>query len=83
MYFWRGSLSRPWLFGVLGLVGLYLLMAATVTYAFSGVGITGAVSIEPQPVFDPLTVRYLIFLLGFLVCSAALLWSLRLLLAKG
>jgi hypothetical protein len=80
-YLWWASLSRPWLFVVVGLVGLYALMAVFATFVFKGVGISGAPA-GPKPFFDPLEVKIVVLIVAFVIFGALALWGLRLLLAK-
>jgi hypothetical protein len=81
-YLWRGSLQHFWWFIGIGGVASYVLMATCLTWALSDVGITGNLSATPKPALDPLAVRYLSFMLAWLVGSAVILFLTRHLLAK-
>ena len=81
-WLWWTSLHRPWLFLVIGGVGLYALMIFFVTLAFTGIGIAGR-SPGPQPLLGPVEIRFLFLLAAFVVLSVPILWLLKLLFAKS
>lgn len=81
-YLWRGSLQHFWWFIGIGGVASYILMAMCLTWAFSDVGITGNLSGTSKLTPDPLAIRYLSFMLVWLVGSTAILFIARHLLAK-
>jgi glucan phosphoethanolaminetransferase (alkaline phosphatase superfamily) len=81
-YFWRSLLPHFWWFIGIGAVASYVLMAMCLTWALSDVGITGNLSATPKPALDPITIRYLSFMLGWLMVSAIILYLTRYLLSK-
>jgi hypothetical protein len=81
-YFWRSLLLHFWWFIGIGAITSYVLMAMCLTWALSDVGITGNLSATPKPTFDPLAIRYLSFMLVWLVGSAIILYLARYLLSK-
>lgn len=81
-YLWRGSLQHFWWFIGIGGVASYFLMAMCLTWALSDVGITGNLSGTPKPALDPVAIRYLSFMLAWLVGSTVILFITRHLLAK-
>lgn len=81
-YLWRHLLQHFWWFVGLGGIALYLLMAICLTPALSNIGISGTLSATPKPSFDPLVLRYLSFMLVWLVGSILILLLIRYLLSK-
>lgn len=81
-YLWHGSLQHFWWFIGIGGIASYVLMAACLTWALSDVGITGNLSATPNPALNPLAIRYLSFMLAWLIGSAVILFLTRRLLAK-
>ncbi len=81
-YLWRGSLQHFWSFIGIGAVASYVLMAMCLTWVLSDVGISGNLSGTPKQPLDPLAIRYLSFMLAWLVGSAVILFLTRYLLAK-
>lgn len=81
-YFWRSLLPHFWWFIGIGAIASYILIATCLTWALSNVGITGSVSATPKPTLDPLTIRYLSFMLIWLAGSTVILFLIRNILAK-
>jgi hypothetical protein len=81
-YLWRGLLQHVWWFAGIGGIASYVLMALCLTWALSNVGITGNLSGTPMPTLDPLAIRYLSFMLVWLVGSTFILFFTRYLLSK-
>jgi hypothetical protein len=81
-YLWRGALQRFWWFVGIGGIASYVLMAMCITWALSDIGITGSPSAAPAPILDPLTIRYLSFMLIWLAGSTAIFFLSRHLLSK-
>jgi hypothetical protein len=81
-YFWRSLLPHFWWFIGIGAVASYVLMAVCLACALSNVGITGDHAATLDPALDPLTIRYLAFMLGWLMGSAMILYLTRYLLSK-
>jgi hypothetical protein len=81
-YGWRDLLQHFWWFVGLGAIALYLLMAMCLTWTLSNIGISGNLSVTPQPAFDPLAIRYLSFMLVWLVGGAVILFLIRYVLSK-
>ena len=81
-YLWRSMLPHFWWFIGIGAIASYILMAMCLTWALSNVGITGNLSGAPKPALDPLTIRYLSFMLLWLAGSAVMLFVTRHLLSK-
>jgi hypothetical protein len=81
-YFWRSLLPHFWWFIGIGAVASYVLMAMCLTWSLSDVGLTGNLSATPQPALDPVTIRYLAFMLAWLIGSAVILYCTRYLLSK-
>jgi hypothetical protein len=75
------SLSRPWLFVVVGIMGLYGLRAVFATLVFRGVGVSGAPPM-PKPFLEPLEVKSVLPTVAFVVLGVLALWGLRSLFAK-
>lgn len=76
-YFWRSLLPHFWWFIGIGAIASYVLMGMCLTWALSNIGITGSVSPTPEPRLDPLTIRYLSFMLIWLAGSAVMLFLIR------
>jgi hypothetical protein len=70
-------------FVTLGVISSYILMAVCLTFALADIGITGAPSPAPEPSLDVLTVRYLSFMLAWLMGSWLVLFLLRHMLARA
>ena len=81
-YLWRASLPHFWSFIGIGGVASYILMATCLTWVFSDVGISGNLSGTSGPALDPLAIRYLSFMLAWLIGSTVILFLTRHLLAK-
>ncbi len=81
-YAWSGSLRHLWWFVGIGGVASYVLMAMCLTWALSDIGISGNLTVLPKPALDPLAIRYLSFMLVWLVGSSVILFLTRHLLAK-
>jgi hypothetical protein len=81
-YLWRGTVSRPWLFWMVGVVALYVLSILAVTWTFADVGLTGVRANQEPPAVDPFALHVYLAGLGLLVCDGLLLWGLRVIMAK-
>jgi hypothetical protein len=81
-YVWRGVLPHFWWFVGIGGVASYVLMAVCFTWALSDIGITGNLSVTPRRALDPIAIRYLSFMLLWLVGTAIILFLARYLLSK-
>jgi hypothetical protein len=81
-YFWRAALPRFWWFVGIGAITSYVLMAACLNWALSGVGITGSAPTAPAPLLDPFMIDYLSYMLLWLAGSAVILFLIRDVLSK-
>lgn len=81
-YRWRRSLRQAgWFIGLAG-IAFYVLMAFCTASALSDIGISGARPHAPAPFIDPLLLRYLSFMLGWLGGSVLIAYLLRYILSK-
>jgi hypothetical protein len=76
-YFWRQTISRPWLFWIASVVALYFLLILAFTWAFTDIGISGVPSQQQGPASNPLVLRIYLAGFGFIAGSALLLCGLR------
>ena len=79
---WWQSLSHPWVFALLGAVGVYAVMATLVLGAFRGIGIAAAPPVSPS-LFDRIETQLILLVLAFLVLGSFGLWALRAAFAKA
>lgn len=85
---WWGVLARPWIFLVLGNVALYGLIVVAVLVASQFV--TGGYFLEVNtqgsksqaPAIEPFALSILVALTAFVVIGGAILWGLKVWLAK-
>ena len=82
---WWDKLARPWVFVIVGTVGLYSVAIYLMTRQLSQIAIAGVPKSQaglPQSLLqDPLTREALVSLLLFLAVSATGLWVMRYLLS--
>ena len=75
---WWGTLSKPWLFVLLGLVSLYALSAYLMLRQFGQIGISGEPSATAAEAFQSFLIREATSsLVLFLIAAGLALWLLR------
>ena len=80
---WWSTLSRPWLFALLGLVTLYALSAYLMLRQFGQIGISGESSADAAAAFQSFLIREATSsLVLFLLAAGTILWMLRWLLSS-
>jgi hypothetical protein len=78
---WWSSLTHPWLFLTIAVIGLYSLIAFFAKFALHGIVIAPS-EVGPEPLFGPPEMRLIVFVLGFVFLAALGLWCVKALLAR-
>lgn len=82
-YFSWSSLTHPWLFVAIGIMGMFALMVVLGTIAFQDIGVSRLSDATAKPLFSPLNIRFIFLTAVFIALSAFGLWGLKLLMKKG